>query len=144
MKNIVRISILLLLCALGWLAWAKWGAVNNLIRGKLAAPPATAPDLTTYLTLSRDLESHRFRLAERYEAVFPSWLSPLYAEPISIDRGQGSYVWDLEGTRYLDYFGGVLTTMIGHNHPEVTAAVQEQAAKVMHSSTLYLNEPMIE
>ncbi|MCP3934707.1 MAG: aspartate aminotransferase family protein [Actinomycetia bacterium] len=82
-------------------------------------------------------------LASRYGAVFPSWVKPLYGEPMSIDRGQGSYVWDLEDNRYLDFFGGVLTTMIGHNQPEVTAAVQEQAAKIMHSSTLYLSEPMI-
>ena len=71
-------------------------------------------------------------------------MSPLYAEPISIDRGKGSYVWDLDGNRYLDFFGGVLTTMVGHDNPAVTAAVQQQAAKVMHTSTLYLSEPMIE
>ncbi|MFK7918588.1 MAG: aspartate aminotransferase family protein [Ilumatobacter sp.] len=82
-------------------------------------------------------------LAERYRAVFPSWLSPMFDEPISIDHGDGGYVWDLEGNRYLDFFGGVLTTMIGHNQPEVTEAVQAQAAKVMHSSTLYLNDEMI-
>jgi len=83
-------------------------------------------------------------LAERYRAVFPAWLGPLHGTaPISLDRGDGSYVWDLEGNRYLDAFGGVLTTMIGHNHPEVTASLQAQAAKVIHSSTLYLNEEMI-
>jgi 4-aminobutyrate aminotransferase len=83
-------------------------------------------------------------LATRYRRVLPSFLAPYYAEPISIDRGDGSYVWDLEGNRYLDFFGGVLTTMIGHNHPAVTAAVQAQAANVLHTSTLYLSEPMIE
>lgn len=83
-------------------------------------------------------------LLKRYEAVLPSFVRPLYDEPISIDRGVGGYVWDLEGNRYLDFFGGVLTTMIGHSNPEVVAAVQAQAAKVMHTSTLYLCEPMIE
>lgn len=83
-------------------------------------------------------------LLARYRSVLPGFVSPLYADPISIDRGQGSYVWDLEGNRYLDYFGGVLTTMVGHALPEVVAAVQEQAAKVMHTSTLYLSEPMIQ
>ncbi len=83
-------------------------------------------------------------LAERYRAVFPSWLGPLHGTaPISLDHGDGGYVWDLEGNRYLDAFGGVLTTMIGHNNPEVTASLQAQAAKVIHSSTLYLNEEMI-
>ena len=80
----------------------------------------------------------------RYQAILPSYVKPLYAEPISIERGQGSYVWDVEGNRYLDFFGGVLTTMVGHNNPAVTAAIQEQASKVLHTSTLYLCEPMIE
>ena len=83
-------------------------------------------------------------LAKRYEAVLPSYVRPLYADPVSIDRGEGGYVWDVEGNRYLDFFGGVLTTMIGHSNPDVVAAVQAQAAKVMHTSTLYLSEPMIE
>lgn len=83
-------------------------------------------------------------LAARYRRVLPSFLAPYYPEPIAIDRGEGSYVFDLDDTRYLDFFGGVLTTMIGHNHPDVTAAVQAQVAKVMHTSTLYLSEPMIE
>ena len=83
-------------------------------------------------------------LLERYRAALPSFVKPMFAEPISIDRGEGSYVWSNGGERYLDFFGGVLTTMIGHAHPKVVAAVQAQAAKVMHSSTLYLNEPMIE
>ena len=82
-------------------------------------------------------------LLERYRAVMPSFVGPLYERPISIDRGEGSYVFDLEGRRYLDFFGGILTTMIGHSVPEVVAAVQEQAAKVMHTSTLYLNEQTV-
>lgn len=83
-------------------------------------------------------------LLDRYRAVLPSFVSPLYGEPISIDRGEGGYVIDVEGNRYLDWFGGVLTTMVGHSIPEIVTAVQDQAAKVMHTSTLYLSEPMIE
>jgi 4-aminobutyrate aminotransferase len=83
-------------------------------------------------------------LLARYRRVLPSFVSPYYAEPISIDHGDGGYVWDLEGNRYLDFFGGVLTTMIGHDNRAVTDAIQAQAAKVLHTSTLYLSEPMIE
>lgn len=82
-------------------------------------------------------------LLDRYTAVMPSFVKPMFDQPISIERGDGGYVWDLEDNRYLDFFGGILTTMIGHSVPEVVAAVQEQAAKVMHTSTLYLNEQMI-
>lgn len=83
-------------------------------------------------------------LLQRYRAVFPSFVNPLYETPISIDGGEGSWVTTIEGDRYLDWFGGVLTTMIGHSHPKVVDAVQAQAAKTMHTSTLYLSEPMIE
>ena len=82
-------------------------------------------------------------LLERYRAVMPSFVNPQYETPISIDHGRGGYVWDLEGNKYLDFFGGILTTMIGHSVPEVVAAVQEQAEKVMHTSTLYLNEQVV-
>ena len=83
-------------------------------------------------------------LQQRYEAILAPYLNPMYAKPISIDEGEGSYVWDIEGNKYLDFFGGVLTTMIGHNNPAVTEAIQAQASKVLHTSTLYLSEPMIE
>ena len=83
-------------------------------------------------------------LYKRRQVVLPSWLSTYYAEPIDIERGEGRHVWDAEGNRYLDFFGGILTTMTAHALPEVTAAVSEQAAKILHTSTLYLNRPMVE
>ena len=83
-------------------------------------------------------------LTDRTRAVMPSWLALYYDEPIAIDRGEGRTVWDLEGNEYLDFFAGILTTMTAYSLPEVTAAINEQAAKVLHTSTLYLNQPMIE
>jgi len=83
-------------------------------------------------------------LTARTRAVLPSWLALYYDEPIAIDRGIGRTVWDLEGNEYLDFFGGILTTMTAYSLPEVTQAINEQAAKVLHTSTLYLNQPMIE
>jgi 4-aminobutyrate aminotransferase len=83
-------------------------------------------------------------LLARTRAVLPSWLAIYYDEPIEIERGEGRYVWDANGTRYLDFFGGILTTMTAHALPEVTKAVAEQAGKIIHSSTLYLNRPMVE
>jgi len=83
-------------------------------------------------------------LLAQYRRVLPSFLSPYYAEPISIERGEGSWVWDVEGTKYLDFFGGVLTTMVGHNNPAVTAAIHEQASKTLHTSSLYLSPPMLD
>jgi 4-aminobutyrate aminotransferase len=83
-------------------------------------------------------------LTKRRQAVLPDWVSTYYEQPIDIERGEGRYVWDAEGRRYLDFFGGILTTMTAHALPEVTAAVSAQADRILHSSTLYLNRPMIE
>lgn len=83
-------------------------------------------------------------LYHRHQAVMPAWLAIYYDEPIEIERGEGRYVWDGEGQRYLDFFGGILTTMTAHALPEVAKAVSEQAGKVMHTSTLYLIRPMVE
>ena len=83
-------------------------------------------------------------LAERHRSVTPSWLAVYYDRPIELSHGEGRVVWDADGNRYLDFFGGILTTLVGHTVPEVVAALQEQAAKLLHSSTLYLSRPMIE
>ncbi|MFR9728178.1 aspartate aminotransferase family protein [Saccharopolyspora sp. MS10] len=90
-----------------------------------------------------DVSGHA-ELAERRAAVLPDWLTTYYQDPIDLERGAGRHVWDAEGNRYLDFFGGILTTMTAHALPEVTAAVSEQAGRILHSSTLYLNRPMIE
>ncbi len=83
------------------------------------------------------------RLIDRHRRVFPAWLDTYYDDPVVIERGEGCWVWDADGRRYLDFFGGILTTMTGHAVPEVVAAIQEQAAKVLHTSTLYLSEPVV-
>jgi 4-aminobutyrate aminotransferase len=83
-------------------------------------------------------------LYDRTRAVLPSWLALYYGEPIELDHGCGRHVWDADGNRYLDFFGGILTTMTEHALPAVADAVAAQAAKIVHSSTLYLNRPMVE
>jgi 4-aminobutyrate aminotransferase len=83
-------------------------------------------------------------LLARHRAVLPSWLALYYDEPIELVSGEGRYVVDAEGRRYLDLFGGILTTMTAHALPEVVEAVQRQAAKMLHTSTLYLIRSQIE
>ncbi|GAA1359588.1 aspartate aminotransferase family protein [Streptomyces beijiangensis] len=84
------------------------------------------------------------QLHNRHKAVLPDWLALYYGRPIEITHGEGRHVWDAEGRKYLDFFGGILTTMTAHALPEVTKAVAEQAGRIIHSSTLYLNRPMVE
>ncbi|MFZ2492130.1 MAG: aspartate aminotransferase family protein [Thermoanaerobaculia bacterium] len=64
-----------------------------------------------------------------------------YEKPLVIDRGEGMHVWDEEGTRYLDCFGGVLTVSVGHANQSVNGAIIEQLGKVSHTSGLYVQKP---
>src|SRR5918994_1086792 len=74
------------------------------------------------------------------EFLFPA-VATYYQEPIALVRGEGMHVWDDQGNRYLDCFGGVLTVSVGHCHPKVTDAVVEQVRTIQHTSTLYANKP---
>ncbi|HEX5695790.1 MAG TPA: aminotransferase class III-fold pyridoxal phosphate-dependent enzyme, partial [Acidimicrobiia bacterium] len=67
-----------------------------------------------------------------------------YEEPIALVDGDGRRVVDAEGNEYLDFFGGILTTMSGYRVPEVVAAIKQQADRMLHTSTLYLIESQIE
>lgn len=83
-------------------------------------------------------------LLGRHRKVLPSWMALYYRDPIAIVDGEGRHVIDAEGNRYLDFFGGILTTMTGYRIPEVIDAIREQAGKMLHTSTLYLIESQIE
>ncbi|WP_327267777.1 aspartate aminotransferase family protein [Streptomyces sp. NBC_01218] len=83
-------------------------------------------------------------LFARHRAVSPDWLTLYYDRPLEITHGEGRHVWDADGKRYLDFFGGILTTMTAHALPEVTKAISEQAGRILHSSTLYLNRPLVD
>ena len=82
-------------------------------------------------------------IAKQKEFVWPC-AATYYKEPLTLERGEGMHVWDSEGNRYLDCFGGVLTTSGGHARPEVVEAVSQQVAAIAHTSTLYINRPQAE
>jgi predicted acetylornithine/succinylornithine family transaminase len=58
-----------------------------------------------------------------------------------LERGEGSYVWDVSGRRYLDFGGGIAVCVLGHANPEITDALAEQSRKLVHVSNLYYTEP---
>jgi alanine-glyoxylate transaminase / (R)-3-amino-2-methylpropionate-pyruvate transaminase len=63
----------------------------------------------------------------------------LYKKPIMVTQGKMQYVWDDQGKRYLDAFGGIVTVSVGHAHPKVLEAGIEQMKKVQHLSVIYHN-----
>lgn len=64
-------------------------------------------------------------------------------QPISIVRGRGTKVYDLEGREYLDFVGGIAVNVLGHGHPDLVQAIQRQAAQLIHTSNLYYTEPQV-
>ncbi len=83
------------------------------------------------------LTEHLQRDADRY-------LMPTYARwPVSIVRGRGCKVYDLEGREYLDFVAGIAVNTLGHAHPDLVLAIQKQAQLVLHASNLYYTEPQV-
>ncbi len=81
-------------------------------------------------------------LVERDQAV----VSPSYPRdyPFAMDHGKGSWLWDVDGNRFLDFMAGIAVNSTGHSHPEVVKAVQEQAEKFLHISSDFYHVKMIE
>lgn len=75
--------------------------------------------------------------------VFPSVIT-YYEEPLPFARGEGQYLYGVDGERYLDFFGGILTVSVGHCHPRVTERVCQQARTLQHTSTLYPHANMVD
>lgn len=57
--------------------------------------------------------------------------------PVTFERGQGVWLWDTDGNKYLDALCGIAVTGLGHAHPAVTEAIQKQATKILHTSNVY-------
>ena len=61
--------------------------------------------------------------------------------PLALARGEGSHVWDVDGNRYLDLIAGIAVSALGHAHPAIVNAVNDQVKKIAHTSNLFLHEP---
>lgn len=57
--------------------------------------------------------------------------------PMALVKGEGTWVWDVEGKKYLDFVSGIAVNSLGHKHPEVVKAIQKQTEEILHTSNLY-------
>ena len=79
---------------------------------------------------------------KRIRELFERNVVPLYARfDLVLERGEGSYVWDVDGRRYLDLAAGIAVCSLGHANAEITKALAEQSQKLIHVSNLYYTEP---
>lgn len=85
--------------------------------------------------------SHVDQLLARYRAA----LVPVFGVPQTVlSHGDGCYVVDVDGKRYLDLLGGIAVNTLGHGHPALVEAITKQASQVMHISNFFTSEPQIE
>src|SRR5713101_7206517 len=76
------------------------------------------------------------------EYIWPA-VTNFYKEPLVADHASMQHVWDVEGRKYLDFFGGILTVSVGHANPRITGPVKAQVDRLQHLSTLYPNEAIV-
>lgn len=78
---------------------------------------------------------------EEISALYDKYVMETYARAnLLFVRGEGTRLWDADGREFLDFAAGIAVCSLGHCHPAVTKAVQEQAARLVHTSNLFLNE----
>jgi acetylornithine/N-succinyldiaminopimelate aminotransferase len=71
------------------------------------------------------------------EAASPHTMNTYGRLPIALSHGQGVRLWDVNGKQYLDALGGIAVNTLGHNHPKLVPALQDQIGKIIHSSNYY-------
>ncbi len=81
-------------------------------------------------------------LKKHKQFLFPS-VSTYFSDPLVTDHASMQYLWDAEGNKYLDFFGGIVTISVGHCNPRVTAKVKAQVDKLQHASTVFPNETIV-
>ena len=83
-------------------------------------------------------------IMDRYSQVMFPATTPYHGDnPLVVERAKDQYIWDIEGRRYLDFFGGILTVSVGHCNDEITERTMAQLQKLQHTSTIYVNEIMV-
>jgi 4-aminobutyrate aminotransferase-like enzyme len=81
-------------------------------------------------------------VAKHKKYLWPS-VTNYFQQPLVADRGEMQYIYDVEGNKYLDFFGGILTVSVGHCNPKISGKVAAQVQKLQHTSTLYPNEHIV-
>ena len=79
--------------------------------------------------------------SEAIRSLFEHHVVPTYGRfPLTLERGEGNHVWDVEGRRYLDMGGGIAVNVLGHAHPELVKTLSQQSARLMHCCNLYYHQ----
>lgn len=81
-------------------------------------------------------------LKKHKQYLFPS-ITNYFSEPLVTSHASMQYLWDADGKKYLDFFGGIVTISVGHCNPKITTKMKAQMDKLQHASTLFPNEALV-
>jgi 4-aminobutyrate aminotransferase-like enzyme len=82
-------------------------------------------------------------IVQKYRQYLFSSVTTYYTDPLVTDHASMQYLWDADGKKYLDFFGGIVTISVGHCNPRVTSKIKEQLDKLQHGSTVFPNEAIV-
>ncbi len=82
-------------------------------------------------------------IVSKYRQYLFSSVSTYFTDPLVTDHASMQYLWDVDGKKYLDFFGGIVTVSVGHCNPRVTSKIKEQVDKLQHGSTVFPNEAIV-
>lgn len=94
-------------------------------------------------TTAKSAETRSEEVVRKHKEFLWPAVTNYYQKPLVADHASMQYLWDLEGKKYLDFFGGIVTIGVGHCHPKVTSKIKAQADKLQHTSTLFPNEAIV-
>src|SRR6266566_9221017 len=121
-------------------AWDR--IVHSTYPGTYEDSPMTTPASSVPASqLARSARSEDV-VAKHKKYLWPS-VTNYFQQPLVADRGEMQYIWDLDGNKYLDFFGGILTVSVGHCNPKIANKVNAQVNRLQHTSTLYPNEHIV-
>ncbi|XP_030598696.1 alanine--glyoxylate aminotransferase 2, mitochondrial [Archocentrus centrarchus] len=128
-------------CSWPNLAHFHWASGTLCQKSEFKVPPADLPEMPPcnfspekYTGMSKDR-----MIAIRRQNCNPMTMKvTYYKKPVFIHQGYMQWLWDVDGRRYLDLFAGVATVSVGHCHPKVTAAAEQQLKKLWHTTSIYV------
>lgn len=103
--------------------------------------PSESPNKSRCFQERKSMNQELNSWPERLKASFTGNYSPA---PLTFTHGEGAYLFTHNGERYLDFAAGIAVNSIGHNHPDLTRALSDQARKLLHVSNLFINQPAVE
>ncbi|KAM9794533.1 alanine--glyoxylate aminotransferase 2, mitochondrial isoform 2-T2 [Syngnathus typhle] len=133
-------------------AWSRSAPLRGLIKYHTAGGPlcqksalkSTSADLLEMPPCNFTPQEYKGMSKERMMEIRRTICHPMtmkvtyYKKPVCIHQGHMQWLWDVDGRRYLDFFAGVATVSVGHCHPKVTAAAEQQLRKLVHTTNIYV------